>query len=249
MTLLALTGFSVLSAGRRVVSDVDLIVREGEFVGLLGPNGAGKTSLLRGALGLLDVQGHSSLLELDRHSRARHAAWMPQERTVAWPISAESLVRLGRLPHGGRGTHLIDERAVDAAFRRTGTDLLRGRKATEVSGGELARLLIARLVAQETPLILADEPIAGLDPAAQLQTMQLLAELARQGRGLMVSLHDLGLAARFCTRLVLLKQGAVMADGRPELALSDAAIADVFSVSAYRADTPYGPIVQPIATI
>ena len=250
MRLLRLNRLSVGLAGRSVVRDVSFALAAGEFVGVIGPNGAGKTTMMRAALGLVPHAGTSSVAAMEAGPRARHAAWMPQERQIAWPVSAETLVALGRLPHGaGRRLLPADHAAMDRAFRRTGTAHLRDRIATQLSGGEQARLLLARLLAQEAPLLVADEPIAGLDPGAQIATMRLLGGLAADGRGVLVSLHDLGLALRHCSRLLLMDGGKVVADGVPAEVLGDDHLARVFGITAFRAETAHGPVFQPLATV
>ena len=250
MTLMTLENLTVERAGRRVVDGVSLNVGAGEVVGLIGPNGAGKTTLLRAAMGLLPARGHSSLADLAPAARARRAAFLPQAREVAWPVSVAVLVALGRGPHlGASGLAEADRAAVDRAMARMRIAELAERPATELSGGEQARVLIARLLAQETPLILADEPVAGLDPAAQIATMAVFAGLAGEGRGVLASIHDLGLAARHCTRLVALSHGRLVADGPPGRVLTPALLAEVFGIRAHFAETPEGPVFQPLAVL
>ncbi|TMM54100.1 ABC transporter ATP-binding protein [Sulfitobacter sabulilitoris] len=248
MTRLTLDKLTVLRGACPVIDAVTLAVGPGECVGLIGPNGAGKTTLMRGALGLLPHRGHSSLAALPERARAQACAWMPQTREIAWPVSVETLIALGRIPHLPRGARLrdTDRRAVDAAIAHMGLDGLRTRTATQLSGGEQARVLIARALAQDTPLLMADEPIAGLDPAGQIATMQIFAGLARGGRSVIASLHDLGLAARHCTRLVLLGAGRLVADGPPAEVLTQANLRQVFGVSAFFEQTAQGPVFQPL---
>ena len=247
MTLLRLDNLTVRRRDRIVLDGISLSVGAGEFVGLLGPNGAGKTTLLRAALGLLPHGGQSSLAALSMTGRARAAAFLPQTREIAWPVSVETIVTLGRAPHGG-GTTAEDRAAVDRALQRMDLSGFRARPATDLSGGEQARVLIARALAQETPLLLADEPVAGLDPAAQLRTMQVFANLAAEGRAVIASIHDLGLAALHCTRLVLLHDGRIAADGPAREVLTDDGLDRVFGVRGFHADTPDGPVFQPLAT-
>ena len=251
MTLLSLKDLSVRLRGRNILSGVTLDLAEGEFAGLIGPNGAGKTTLMRAALGLLRHEGKSSLAALAPETRGRHAAWMPQARDIAWPVTVETLVALGRTPHlaGWQGMTGTDRAHVDRALDRMGLDPLRQRTATRLSGGEQAMALIARALAQDTPLLMADEPIAGLDPANQIATMQVFAKLAEEGRAVLASLHDLGLAARHCTRLILLGEGGVAADGPPETVLTPENLARVFHVTAHYADTPQGQVFQPLEVI
>jgi iron complex transport system ATP-binding protein len=246
MTLLSLHNLTVKRGECPVVDDVSLTVGEGEFVGLLGPNGAGKTSLLRGALGLLAASGQSSLAVLAPKARARAAAFLPQGRDIAWPVSVETLVALGRAPHGAADP---SDPAVARALARMGLEAYRGRSATALSGGEQARVLIARALAQDTPLLLADEPVAGLDPEAQIRTMQVFQELAAEGRGVVASIHDLGLAARHCSRLILMHRGRLVADGPPRAVLTDETLAEVFGIRGFHAETEDGPVFQPMGVV
>lgn len=246
MTLLSLDALTVRRGACPVVDGVSLTVAEGEFVGLLGPNGAGKTSLLRGALGLLPHEGRSSLSALPARERAKAAAFLPQGREIAWPVSVETLVALGRAPHGAADP---TDPAVSRALDRMGLGAFRARPATALSGGEQARVLIARALAQETPLLLADEPAAGLDPEAQIRAMQVFAGLAQEGRGVVASIHDLGLAARHCTRLVLMHRGRLVADGAPREVLTDARLAEVFGIRGFHAETEDGAVFQPTGLV
>ena len=241
MSLLSLHDLSVTLRGRNVFSGITLEIGAREVVGLIGPNGAGKTSLMRAALGLIPSGGRSSLSRLTPQQRAKTVAWMPQAREIAWPVKVEDLVALGRLPHGD---HARDP--VEAAIAKMGLEGLRKRRATNLSGGEQARALLARALAQETPLLMADEPTAGLDPAHQIATMEVFGALAAEGHGVLLSLHDIGLAARHCTRLVMLAEGRLLADGPPEEVLTDALLARGFGITAYHAQTPDGPVFQPM---
>lgn len=231
-----------------MVHDVSLTFRPGECVGLIGPNGAGKSTLMRGALGLIPHTGRSTIAAMNRQEQARTVAWLPQSREIAWDITVATLVMLGRAPHQRRGAppSRADQNAVAEAMRRTDTTQFADRIATELSGGEQARVLLARALAQDTPVLFADEPIAALDPAHQIATMETFNALAREGRTVITALHDLGLAARWCTRLVMLDQGRVVADGPPQEVLTTERLAAVYGVTAHIADTPEGPIVQPL---
>lgn len=247
--LLAIEGLTVRRDGCPVLDGATLALGPGEVVGLIGPNGAGKTTLLRAALGLLPVSGgRSSLASLTPQARARAVAYLPQAREIGWPVPVEALVRLGRMPHLGPGAAPApaDVAAVDRAILRMGLEGYRARRATELSGGEQARALIARALAQDAPLLLADEPTAGLDPAAQIGAMEVLAALAAEGRGTLVSLHDLGLAARSCTRLVVMHRGRIVADGVPGEVLSPPILAEVFGIAAHLSTGPDGLIFQPL---
>lgn len=247
-TLLDLRALTLRRGPCPVIDGVDLSVARGEFLGLIGPNGAGKTTLLRGALGLMPSEGQSSVAAMAPRARARHAAFMPQGRQIAWPMPVEAVVALGRIAHP-EAAGPADRQAVADAIEALGLTQMRGRDAQSLSGGEQARVLLARALAQDTPLLIADEPIAGLDPAAQIAVMTLFRRLADHGRGVVAALHDLGLAVRHCTRLVVLDRGRLVADGPPREVLTPALLADVFRISAHLSEGPDGPIFQPLATL
>lgn len=246
MTVLTLTGLSVTRRNRPVLHGIGLTMGPGEFVGLIGPNGAGKSSLMEAALGLIPFTGTSTLAAMPAAERARHAAYLPQAREIAWPVSVEDLVALGRIPWPGSGRSGPDRIATDAAIARMGLEAFRKRTALRLSGGEQNRALIARALAQDTPLLVADEPIAGLDPAQQLACLRLFRNLAAEGRAVLASIHDLGLAARFCTRLVLLSGGHVLADGPADAVLGDDLLRRAFGITVRRIDTPDGPAILPV---
>lgn len=247
MTLLRLSDVRLERRGRPVLDRVSLVVRPGEIVGLLGPNGCGKTTLLRAALGLHPATGAIELGgvplgQMTPRERARHAAYVPQEHEIAWPISVAALVALGRLPH--RASAAEDAAAVEAALELMELRALAARPATELSGGERARALVARALAQGAPLVLADEPTAGLDPAHALALMATLRRLVGNGRGALVSLHDLGLAARWCNRVVLAGGGRIIAQGAPLDVLTPRRIAEIYGVEVFVAGDAGGPILQ-----
>lgn len=246
--MLSLRSLSVSRGRSKVLQDISFGVQGHEFIGLIGPNGAGKTTLLRALQGLLPHQGESSLAKLAPFARARHAAFLPQAREIAWPVSVETLVQLGRAPHG-TGETPADRRAVAEALARVGLSHAAGRNARSLSGGELARALIARALAQDTPLLLADEPAAGLDPEHQLRMMALFRDLAAQGKSVIASVHDLGLAARFCTRVLVLGEGRLLADGPPEVVMTDDLLARVFGLRVHHIETPEGRFLLPLGVI
>ena len=233
MSLLTLENLSVMRGDCPVVDSVSLEISSGEVVGLIGPNGAGKTTMMRGALGLIPATGRSSLVDLAVRERAKAAAWLPQAREIAWPVSVETLVALGRSPYlaGGRKLSEADRDAVARALAQMGLTDYATRDATALSGGEQARVLIARVLAQDTPLILADEPVAGLDPAHQFSLMRVFSRLAGDGKSVLVSMHDLGLAAQHCSRLVMIHRGQLVADGAPREVLREDRLREVFQVT------------------
>ncbi len=253
MTLLSISGLSVRLGGKTVLDGLDVSVAAGEFVGLIGPNGAGKSTLLRTVLGFLPHAGTvlvdgTDTTALRARERAKRVAYLAQEREIAWAVPVETVVALGRAPHrpGFAAPGARDREIVEEAMRRMDVADFRGRIATELSGGEKARVLTARALAQDTPLLLADEPTAGLDPAHQIGLMRLFGELAASGHGVVASLHDLGLAARWCSRLVLIAQGRIVADGPPAAVLTPQRLRDVYGVSAFFAEADGAPVVHPL---
>ncbi len=231
---------SVAYNGRQALAGVGAMVRDGEVVGLIGPNGAGKTTLLKTCAGLLDPERGAvffedkSLAEWPPAALARRLAYLPQGASYAWPLQVHRLVALGRLPHlpPWRRPSPADEAAIDRAMRLTDVTHLALRTADALSGGERARVMLARALAVEPRLLLADEPVSGLDPRHQLQVMAVLKDLAGAGASVVVTLHDLSLATRFCDRLVLLHNGKMMAQGAPEEVLSTANLETVFGIRA-----------------
>jgi iron complex transport system ATP-binding protein len=248
-------GISARLGRRTVLSDVGLAAESGGLTGLVGPNGAGKSTLLRVLAGLVaPVAGQVlidgvDLLAMSARERARRVAYLPQSRHVEWSVSVETLVGLGRLPHRGFGVRLTDrDRAiVQAALREVDAMHLADRPATELSGGELARVLTARALAQEPQVLLADEPMAGLDPAHALALFEHLRRRARAGACVVLALHDLTLALRFCERLVLLKDGRVLAAGPAESVLTPATIEAGYGIRARCEQIDGVPVVVPLA--
>lgn len=240
-------------AGRRVLDDVSVALTPGSLTALVGPNGAGKSTLLRALADLVPLAGGDVRLggvgtEADGARRSRLIAFLPQDRTVHWDLTVAHVVALGRLAQetSPRAATAADRAAVDAAMRRMDIAHLAGRPIQGVSGGERARVLIARALAQETAILLADEPVAGLDPAHQLALFELLRELAREGRTVLVALHDLSLALRFADRLVALHEGRVAADGSPRAALSPEVVARIFGIQSRVADIDGVPVLVPL---
>ncbi|MEN8722848.1 MAG: ABC transporter ATP-binding protein [Alphaproteobacteria bacterium] len=242
MTTLSIQNLSLTIDRNRLLDDVSLSIGTGELVGLIGPNGAGKSSLLRAITG--NLHGWEGAIDLDgqpldavsRQDRAKAIAYLPQTHEGLWPISGRRLVMLGRLPHLGPFSGATDQdyALVEQILRDVDALAFADRPVTHLSGGELARIWLARALAVQAPLLLADEPIAALDPAHQLATMSLFHNAVKQGQGVMVVLHDLGLAARLCDRLVLMDRGKVVADGTPQNVLTADRVAAVYKVRLIR---------------
>jgi iron complex transport system ATP-binding protein len=224
--------------GRPVLRGVDLYGCAGELVGLLGPNGAGKSTLLRALCRLLTPRAGEVTWRgrpIDRMSgreRALTLGYLPQGQVIHWPLSVRRLVELGRLPMLGPLSRLAsaDAAAVDAAMAAAGVVELADRVTDTLSGGERARVLLARVLAAETPVLLADEPTASLDPFHALHVMTVLRGAAAAGRLVIAVTHDIGLAARFCERVVLLDEGRIVADGAPAVALTAERLQAVYRV-------------------
>lgn len=241
---LAASGMTVHVRGGRVVDGADLSLNAGEFVGLIGPNGAGKSTLLRAILGLQPRSAGSVSLngrpfaDLSPRFRARSIAYLPQDRRVEWRLPVRDIVMLGRFPHkeGFGGASAADHAAVERAMSLVEVDQLADRPVIDLSGGERTRVLLARALAVEAPLLLADEPTAALDPYHQLHVMEILKALSRQGVGVLTVIHDLALAMRFADRLVLLDRGRVAADGPPAAVLSTQRLASVYRIAAAGGD-------------
>jgi iron complex transport system ATP-binding protein len=250
-------GLNVRLAGRAVLTDITLSLASGHLVALVGPNGAGKTTLLRALAGLLASDGAihvggAALASLSLRERARRFAYLPQGHIVHWPLPARDIVALGRYPHGATDPARLSAKDSDAVLRAMrATDVVEfsGRHVTELSGGERSRVALARVLAVEAPVILADEPTASLDPRYQLDVMKTLRAAADQGVLVIVVTHDLGLAARFADHLLVLSQGRLVAEGAPAAALSEQVMADVFRVSAYRAEFDRADVIVPWAEI
>ncbi|WP_326525236.1 ABC transporter ATP-binding protein [Sphingomonas sp.] len=253
MVTIACDAIDVRLGGRLVLDALSLTLAPGSLVGVIGPNGAGKSTLLRAMTGLVAPDSGGIAIDgvplpsVPRRDLARRIAYLPQGQTVHWPISVERLVSLGRLPHLAPMSRVgaRDATAIERAMERADVLRFRDRPATELSGGERARALLARALAVEAPALLVDEPLAALDPGHQIDVVELLRREAHAGLFVVVVLHDLTTAARYCDRLVLLDAGRIVADGAPLEVLTPERLASVYGVSARIADG----LVVPLARI
>ncbi|WP_066647223.1 MULTISPECIES: ABC transporter ATP-binding protein [Sphingomonas] len=233
--------------GRTVLDRVTAACRPGRVTALLGPNGAGKSSLLACLAGLRTADagaamlGDRAILEIERRDRARRIGFLPQASDVHWNVDVQSLVALGRLPHRGRwGETAADRAAVAQAMAATEVAHLAARGVEQLSGGERGRVLIARVLAGEPDWLLADEPLASLDPAHQLDVLDLLRAAASRGAGVIVVLHDLHLAHRVADDAVLLSEGRVVASGAAEAVLTPALLGETYGVAVETGTTASG---------
>lgn len=242
---LALITATASLGGRRVLDAVDLSVEAGDLVAVVGPNGAGKSSLIRALAGLLPLTSGQARLDteevssLSARQKAERVAYLPQERRIAWNLPAIEIAALG-VPFLQAGD--ARARALDA-LHEVEAGPLADRGVAEMSGGERARVLLARALATGARGLLVDEPTAGLDPEAQLMVLERLAARARHGQAVLVSLHDLTLAARYADRIVVLDHGRVVADDAPMQALTPEVLARVFGLGGRWLDGPDGPLL------
>ncbi len=215
---------------------VSLALNPGEVTAICGPNGAGKSSLLSCLSGLLLPERGALALDgtplnaAPPRERARALGYLPQQGEMAWDLSVETLAALGRLPWNTGAA--ADRAAVDAALLALDLERFRDRPMSQLSGGEQARALLARVLAGQPRWLLADEPLANLDLAHQLALLAQFRTLAGQGAGVVLVLHDLAQAMNHADRVVVMDGGVVAADGPPDLALSEAMIEQVWKVQA-----------------
>ena len=227
------------------LDSVSFAMEPGEMLAVIGPNGAGKSSLLQSLAGLLPTEGdiflsNTPLRALKPTDRARQIGFLPQFCDSAWALAVEEIVALGRLPWHDR-----DVEAIQQAMRETGTEGMAQKNINQLSGGEQARVWLARVLASTPHIIVADEPVANLDLYYQAKIMNILRQHTSEGRGVILAIHDLALAARYCDRFCLLKQGRIHAFGPPETVLTEVALSDAFGVPIHVDLTHSPPIILP----
>ena len=218
----------------------------GEVLGLIGPNGAGKATLLNALAGIIENEGkitinESSADSFDSRHRAQLVGLLPQSVNSAWSINVTDIVELGRLPWGDN-----DPTAIQQAITQSGIEEFSSRKIDELSGGERARVWLARVLAGQPKILLADEPIANLDIHYQIAVMDVLKQYADENHGVIVAIHDLSLAARYCDRLCLMNQGKIVATGKPEEVLEPALLTNTFGIAVDVNLAHNPPIVFPL---
>lgn len=241
MAELRAEGLTWHAGRRRLVDDVSIAFRPGELTAIIGENGAGKSTLLRLLAAYLKPAAGTAMIDgqpvasVRPRERARMIGWLPQVLPPALPVTVADAVALGRFAQGAAPHRLGegDRSAVSAALTRCGLAALRNRSTATLSGGELARVHLARAIAAATPVMLVDEPLAALDPRYRLEAMMLLRDCAvTDGRTVITVLHDIGLAARFADRIVVMREGRIIADGSPAMVVTPTIIAAAFGVEA-----------------
>jgi iron complex transport system ATP-binding protein len=238
---------SVALGGREVIHDLSARFERGKVTALLGPNGSGKSTLLACLAGLLRPQSGRALLDgvdisgLDARTRAQRIGLLPQAGEVHWDIDVATLVSLGRFPHRGRwGESAADRAAIARAIEALDLSRFATRSVKRLSGGERARALLARVLAGEPEWLLADEPLANLDPAHQLDVLDRLREIAARGAGVIVVVHDLSHAARVADSVLLLRDGQAVAQGTRETVLSAEVLRAAFDIEVHIGDAADG---------
>jgi iron complex transport system ATP-binding protein len=235
---IALDHAGVTLSGVEILRGVSARIPPGCVMGVVGPNGAGKSTLLRAACGQVPLHSGGvevnglSLEHLSRRRIARLMCLLPQNAELAFPFTVREVVAMGRNPHLGRFEPFgdKDKEIVEEAMQRASIQELAERRVTELSGGEKQRVLLARSLATEAPILLLDEPMTGLDILHQLEVLDLLQQCAAQEKTVVAALHDLNMARQICTRILLLHNGTVVAEGPPEDTLRADHLEGVFGV-------------------
>ena len=251
MSRLTAHGIAVTLGGAPVLRALSLALRAGEVTAIVGPNGAGKSTLLEVLAGLrrpdagaVELDG-ASLRSLAARRRAQRIGYLPQTPEVAWAVNVRTFVGLGRTAYvGAWGLGREDDAEVVRAMAAAGVEGFADRVVTTLSGGERARVFVARALAGRPEWLLADEPLAGLDPGHALDALARFQSLAQHGAGVVVTLHDLSLAARVARRIVVLAEGAVVADGAPEECLTVETLRAAYGIEAAVTAGAGGPMIE-----
>ena len=233
--------FQSLTAGygtKHILQSLDANAKPGELIALIGPNGSGKSTLLKTLCGIITPSSgritlnDKNIRNLSLKMRARNIAYLAQSREALPSMSVEEVVRLGRAPYRGSLGKISPEgeAAISSALSRTQSDVFKSRRFDSLSGGEQARVLLARALTVQAPVLLADEPIAALEPFYPLSMMEILKAEAASGKTVITALHDLSLAAQFADRIWMMHEGKIIASGTPEEALNAENMKTVFGI-------------------
>ena len=248
---------SVTLGDRQVIDRISASIAPGEFVTVVGANGAGKSTLLKTLAGLIKPQSGrvtidgALLSDLPARDVARAIAYLPQDRTVHWPMTAERVVALGRLPHRSFAAAETesDRDSIETAMTRMDVMPFAQRPIVALSGGERARVLVARALAQQARYLIADKPTAGLDPAHALHLFAEFARIARDGNAVITASHDLSMGLRYATRVILLSRGACIADGPASAVLKNDLLAQAFGIETIVTTIGGIPVVVPASPL
>lgn len=242
------TGVSVKLGNHLALQNINLRVDDNDFVVILGPNGAGKSTLLRAMAGIIPSKGGAKarfrpIAGLTGHERRKFFAYLSQDREIAWPIPVRDVVAMGLDDQPGATIRISKDDALRMAeiLWECGLERLTDRPVNTLSGGERARVLLARALLSRAPVLLADEPTAALDPAGQVKILEVLAARARSGFPVVAVLHDVILAAKFATRAILLDRGNKVADDAPMKVLRSKAMTKAFGITYRMYETSDGP--------
>ena len=238
MTETIVSNLSVSIGEKDILRNINFSIKSGETIGLIGPNGSGKTTLMRSILGLQKLSkgevfvGGENIKYIPKNKLAKQMSFIPQGGTSEWPLTVENLVALGRLPYTPNlgPPSAIDREIIQNSINLCGLKDLSKRRVSSLSGGEWSRVCFARAISSEPNLLLADEPIAFLDPKHCFQIIKLIKDLAADGKSALVILHDLSITMRFFDRVIILKDGKLVAVGSPNEVMSEDFIADTFEV-------------------
>ena len=228
------------------LKNASIELHSGEVLGLIGPDGAGKSTLLNALAGIVESHGEVDINNkladsFDSKHRAQLIGLLPQSVNSAWSINVTDVVELGRLPWGDN-----DKTAIQQAIEQSGIEEFSLRKIDTLSGGERARVWLARVLAGQPKVLLADEPIANLDIHYQIAVMDVLKQYVDRNHGVIVAIHDLSLAARYCDRLCLMNEGEIVAIGKPQEVLVPELLTDTFGIAVDVNLTHNPPIVFPL---
>ncbi|HLR75428.1 MAG TPA: ABC transporter ATP-binding protein [Virgibacillus sp.] len=224
----------------KILKDIQFSVEQGSFLGLIGPNGSGKSTLLKSIATLLPIEtGNIAIAGLDQDAYtqkdlAKQISYVPQETVIGFDFTARDVVAMGRHVHSSffQGETEVDIQKIEWAMEQTQTSHLADQSVLSLSTGQRQLIIIAKALAQDTPIILLDEPISALDIYYQLHILSLLKRLCDQGKTIIVVLHDLNLASRFCDQLLLLSEGMVQKHGHPEEVLTTQLLKKIYHVQA-----------------
>lgn len=241
--LIAWRDVFLIRDNRYLLRNIRFDLFKDDFIVIVGPNGAGKSTLLRAAAGLIRADGYAVILKrrasgLSARERARLISYLPQQREFAWSMAAREVVGLGVNDENGAPQDTLI--LVDDCLNRLGIAHLADKPVNKLSGGERARVFLARALVSRSPILIADEPLNSLDPAAQLQTMQVLADRAASGRPVIAALHEIGLALRYATKILIVQNGRMLAYAPPHVIVESDVLTRAYEVNFHCYSTTYG---------